>query len=340
MNFSPKIGVIFSAFAVIISVIAFLSPTAFPSYVPIAVATAIISTCAFLNIILNAVNGVLHLYSSSAPGPLAPKDSALVAAATKLQANDAVPDPALKVAATTLVAAAAKTASALLVGAMVVGALALGSPSTARAADSVKPGAPMTLPIDPLGLNSKTGKAAPLTGNVLQDAVTFNQALLANVVSQLKVVADQFSGDADAAIQAALSEPNPDGNGYACWTQAKAFTSVYAAHPAALTGQAMTDQEYLRKMLIAANQLCASEACKAVSNEQVAQVAKVATLANVAGIGGVVGSAAGAVAAMSATNNPFTLVCSYITPISVVAPPAGAAAAVSTPTPTPTATGN
>jgi hypothetical protein len=102
----------------------------------------------------------------------------------------------------------------------------------------------------------------------------------------------------------------------------------------------MTDREYLRKMLIAANQLCASEACKAVSNEQVAQVAKVATLANVAGVGGVVGSAAGAVAAMSATNNPFMLVCSYITPITVVSPPAGAAASVSTPTLPPTMTRN
>jgi hypothetical protein len=56
-----------------------------------------------------------------------------------LQADDTAIDTATKTAATTIIAAAAKTASALLVGATVVGALALGSPSTARAADSVKP---------------------------------------------------------------------------------------------------------------------------------------------------------------------------------------------------------
>ncbi len=90
MNFNPKIGVVLSAFAIVISVVAFLSPTAFPSYVPVGVATAIISTCAFLNIILNAVNGVLHLYSSSAPGPLAPADPpAVVAAQAKVDAASA-----------------------------------------------------------------------------------------------------------------------------------------------------------------------------------------------------------------------------------------------------------
>ena len=294
---------------------------AMPMGIPPVIGQYIDSWANFLLFLYAPIATYMAAYSSSQPGWAAPPDP-----------------PEVKAATAAVIAAAAKTASTIALCALFIGAMALGAPSTARAADSVKPGAPMTLPIDPLGLNNKTGKAAPLTGNVVQDAVTFNQALLANVVSQLKVVADQFSGDADAAIQAALSEPNPDGNGYACWTQAKAFTSVYAAHPAALTGQAMTDQEYLRKMLIAANQLCASEACKAVSNEQVAQVAKVATLANVAGVGGAVGSAAGAVAAMSATNNPFTLVCSYITPIAVVAPPAGAAAPViSTPTPTPTA---
>ena len=333
MQIDPNVKGYINLGVAICGVIGTVGVSAFPDYVPSGVAKDIVQTASLIFMVYGGLNSAGNFLSSSKPGYLAPQDSPLVAAATKLQAQPAVPDPVAKAAATTIIAAAAKTASAIALCALFIGAMALGAPSTARAADSVKPGAPMTLPIDPLGLNSKTGKAAPLTGNVVQDAVTFNQALLANVVSQLRVVADQFSGDADAAIQAALSEPNPDGNGYACWTQAKAFTSVYAAHPAALTGQAMTDQEYLRKMLIAANQLCASEACKAVSNEQVAQVAKVATLANVAGVGGAVGSAAGAVAAMSATNNPFTLVCSYITPIAVVAPPAGATMSVTSPMP-------
>jgi hypothetical protein len=84
MQFSPKFGAIVSAISVIVAVIAFLSPNAFPSYVPANVATGIISTCAFANILLNAANGALHLYSSSAPGPLAPADPTVVAAATNL----------------------------------------------------------------------------------------------------------------------------------------------------------------------------------------------------------------------------------------------------------------
>jgi hypothetical protein len=84
MKFSPQIGVWLSAIAVVISVLAVLSPSAFPSYVSVGVATAIISTCAFLNILLNAVNGVLHLFSSSQPGPLAPPDPPVVTAAQKV----------------------------------------------------------------------------------------------------------------------------------------------------------------------------------------------------------------------------------------------------------------
>lgn len=84
MQFSPRTGAIVSAVAVIVSVIAFLSPSAFPSYVPASVATAIISTCAFANILLSAVNGALHLYSSSAPGPLAPADPPVVKAAERV----------------------------------------------------------------------------------------------------------------------------------------------------------------------------------------------------------------------------------------------------------------
>jgi hypothetical protein len=84
MQFSPKLGAIFSAVALLISVIAVLSPSAFPSYVPNSVAAAIISTAAFATILLNALNGALHLYSSSAPGPLAPADPAVVLAATRV----------------------------------------------------------------------------------------------------------------------------------------------------------------------------------------------------------------------------------------------------------------
>ena len=74
MQFNPRVGVVVGAIATVISIIAVLSPNAFPSYTPLDVAVAITSTCAFLNIILNGLNTFLHLYSSTAPGPLAPQD--------------------------------------------------------------------------------------------------------------------------------------------------------------------------------------------------------------------------------------------------------------------------
>jgi hypothetical protein len=84
VKFSPAVGAYFSGLALIVSVLAVLSPSAFPSYVPAGVATGIISTCAFLNILLNALNGGLHLFSSSQPGPLAPPDAPVVVAAQKV----------------------------------------------------------------------------------------------------------------------------------------------------------------------------------------------------------------------------------------------------------------
>lgn len=84
VKFSPEVGVWLSGLAILVSVLAVLNPSAFPSYVPAGVATGIISTCAFLNILLNALNGGLHLFSSSQPGPLAPPDAPVVVAATKV----------------------------------------------------------------------------------------------------------------------------------------------------------------------------------------------------------------------------------------------------------------
>lgn len=108
MQFSPQLRTIVSVIATLIAVIAFLSPTAFPSYVPVSVSAAVISTCAFLNILMNALNGVLNLYSNSAPGPLAPGDPKVVVEATKLAAlpSDARPSvvAAAKDAATEAIA--------------------------------------------------------------------------------------------------------------------------------------------------------------------------------------------------------------------------------------------
>jgi hypothetical protein len=112
VNFNPKIGVWVSVVAIVLSVVAIMPPTTFPSYVPTTLAVAIISTCAFLTIIFNAINGVLHLYSSSQPGPLAPPDPPAVKAATE---------------------AASKIAAVLLVALMVVVELSLSAPGAKAA---------------------------------------------------------------------------------------------------------------------------------------------------------------------------------------------------------------
>lgn len=166
------------------------------------------------------------------------------------------------------------------------------------------------------------------TGNLVQDITNLNKSIVGNISSQLQVIANLFNGDASDAMQAALSVPTiQDGNGYACWSAAKNFTAVYAAHPAALTGQAMTDLEYQRIMFAAANALCSMQACQQVFSEAVAQTAKVAAAAP----GG----------SVIAGQNAFTTACSYISPISIVAPPAGVVATPSpTPTPSSTATAN
>ena len=311
MNFSPKIGVIFSAFAVIISVIAFLSPTAFPSYVPIAVATAIISTCAFLNIILNAVNGVLHLYSSSAPGPLAPKDSPLVTAATTLQAQQTnefqkALDPAIKSATTTIIAAAAKTASALLVGALFIGVLVFGGSSMARAAENARPVATGPV-IDPLGLSGKATSASPLTAD------------LSKAVSDVfKTIVDYFSTGLDEAESLSIAVPSiQDGNGHDCAIAGKSLMAELKVHPEVISGHAAADIEGLRVTVSALHQICASNACRQVFSEADNAIATL-------GIG--------------VSIPAFAALCSKLPSVELVKPelsdPTPAA------TPTPTATGN
>lgn len=106
MKFSPNFGIAISVVAVLVSILAVLSPSAFPTYVPANVALAITSTAAFLNIIFNGVNTVLHLYSSSAPGPLAPADPPAVVAAQKVaDLPAATPTPVVTAAKDAAVAA-------------------------------------------------------------------------------------------------------------------------------------------------------------------------------------------------------------------------------------------
>jgi hypothetical protein len=301
MNFNPKVGVVISAMAVVISVIAFLSPTAFPSYVPAAVATAIISTCAFLNIIFNAVNGVLHLYSSSAPGPLAPKDSALITAVTKLQADDTAIDTATKTAATTIIAAAAKTASALLVGATVVGALAFGAPSIVRAAEAARPVATGPI-IDPLGLNKK------LSGTSMADGTA---------PDLFTAITDYFQQGLDEAETLSLAVPSiQDGNGHDCAVAGQTLMSVLKVHPKLISGHAAEDVEGLRITIAAFHQICDNAACQKVFSEASNAIATVG---------------------VNITVPIFPAFCAKLPAVTLVPPTAPVTAPAASPTPAPTA---
>jgi hypothetical protein len=273
------------------------------------------------------LNMILHAFSSSEPGPAAPADTPAVQAATVV-ANlpvDAKPSQIAAAKSVATQAIADQKPFSILLLALIFSAALCAAPNFARA-DSTDlinglKAHPLKLPI-PIGAPA-TG-AAPtvpaLTGNPITDLANLNKQIVTQVSNQLEVIANLFAGDANDAMNAALSQPDiQDGNGYSCWKAASAFTTVYKAHPAALTGELMSDLEYQRLMFKAASNLCASPACQQVFGESIAQVAKFASA--VPG-GAVVG-----------TQNPFTLACSFITTVAIVAPPAGA-----TPSPTPTTT--
>jgi hypothetical protein len=299
MNFNPKIGVIFSAFAIVISVVAFLSPTAFPSYVPVGVATAIISTCAFLNIILNAVNGVLHLYSSSAPGPLAPADPpAVVEAQRKVDVETK---------------AAAGVVGALLVGLLFAGALALGAPQAHAASSSATPNVSGPM-FDPLHLGTRGVTPATPGATAKADDSLFSR--IASLVTQ----------DFAHAASDAIAEPTvQDGNGYVCATAWQPLASIIKRHPSILSGQIADDLEGARLVIGAFGQICKVQACQTVASDEAAIAAKALSTLPVS-------------INLPAPINIFAKTCNDLPNIVLVPPPAGAAATpAASPSPAPTA---
>ena len=297
MNFNPRIGVIISAMAVIVSVVAFLSPTAFPSYVPVGVATAIISTCAFLNIILNAVNGVLHLYSSSAPGPLAPPDSPAVKAA---MVKDAL-----------AVKAASGVVGALLIGLLALGAWSIVSPTVARAANAVADevkvaNGPVVRPPSPFIPSAPTPAAGDAAG-------------------PLSDLADLFASDFAGAASLATETSIKDGNGQACWTAFGPFGELVKAHPHVFTGKLATDLEAQRLLVMNARKLCDNVACQTVFTEAATAISKVTSVLPVS------------INVNVTPVNLFAKACADVPNIAVVAPTVEPTPTpTSTPSPTPT----
>lgn len=139
------------------------------------------------------LNGVLHGYSSSMPGPLAPPDPPSVKAATAL---------------------AAKTASALILLGCLMGLGLLGAPSTARAA---------TLRVAQNGglggalVNSVTGRHPAVSKSTVS---TGAQSLPAAIASAGAKIQAFTVGDLQNAIDLANAQTPPDTRHGACWQAA------------------------------------------------------------------------------------------------------------------------
>ena len=86
MQIDPKFQVIGMYFLAALGVIANLSPSMFPSYIPAGETADIIKTAGLLFAVASGIGGSASLFSSSKPGPLAPADPPVVVAATKLTA--------------------------------------------------------------------------------------------------------------------------------------------------------------------------------------------------------------------------------------------------------------
>lgn len=67
---NPNMSAAINAVAAVLGVLATMSPSMFPSYIPAGAAANITQTAGFVMAIWGSVNGVLHITSSSTPGAL------------------------------------------------------------------------------------------------------------------------------------------------------------------------------------------------------------------------------------------------------------------------------
>lgn len=66
----PNLAAAINAGVAVIGVLAAMTPSMFPSYVPASGAAAVTQTAGFVMALWGGVNGVLHLTSPSSPGAL------------------------------------------------------------------------------------------------------------------------------------------------------------------------------------------------------------------------------------------------------------------------------
>jgi hypothetical protein len=84
MQIDPKTQSIILGILTALGILAAMSPSVFPSFIPPGEAADIIKTAGFVSTIATGVGAAMGLWSSSKPGVLAPADPPVVAAATRL----------------------------------------------------------------------------------------------------------------------------------------------------------------------------------------------------------------------------------------------------------------
>lgn len=67
---NPNVAAALNAVVAVLGVLAVMSPSMFPSYIPTGIVSDIIQTAGFASALWGGVNGVLHITSPSTPGAL------------------------------------------------------------------------------------------------------------------------------------------------------------------------------------------------------------------------------------------------------------------------------
>jgi hypothetical protein len=191
------------------------------------------------------ISTILHAYSSSDPGPLAPPDPLVVKEAQALADLPATATSAAVANASARLTAAAQKAVGLVLFALVIAGLIALAPS-ARAGES--PEAFNAAAKAPLRIPSAASSAiVDAAGGALSDIAAF------------------FATDFDAAQKLATQIPGlQDYNGQACWRQLSSVGALIKAHPLPATLHAATDVQAMRLFALAINQACANPACTQV----------------------------------------------------------------------------
>ena len=94
MQFNPWTRIIFYGILGALGVVGALTPALFPSFIPSTEAADIIKTAGLLTTIMSGIAAGMASVGSSKPGPLAPADPEIVAAATQLAAAKTVTEAA------------------------------------------------------------------------------------------------------------------------------------------------------------------------------------------------------------------------------------------------------